>query len=51
MNNEYTTIELIEDDSYLSIGETKWKCDSCNGIFIVRQGVFNYCPQCGKAIK
>ena len=50
MENGFTTIELIEDDSILLIGEIKWKCNSCDAIFIVREGIFNYCSCCGKLI-
>lgn len=47
---EHTEVEYIDDDEIIYIGDVKFKCLKCDGIFLVRDGTFNYCPRCGRRI-
>jgi len=49
-NNEKQTTITVDEKDILIIGETKFECNTCNGVFIVRKGIFNYCPRCGRKI-
>jgi len=49
--DQQTTITVTDQvDGLILIGEIAFICDACKETFIVKKGVFNYCPNCGRKI-